>query len=232
MNTFESQWPEYETATNLFGCPSYLRDVPYDPTSVVSDEGMREMQEEGKAWLGKHLREDVEELQMMKQHHVHVRNPETNKRDLLPASRSKENPNLCKGNFPMNKWLVDDTVVLCARLLRDMGLHVRGRRCQLGSLHGPMLHESINATHSAMLAGQRCNSDVQLPNRFPIIPQTHRCDSPACLQYSEKMMVEATQIAQDAQAGYACDYCSKRQPMAFNECKEACKGHRKLAEKI
>ena len=45
-------------------------------------------------------------------------------------------------------------------------------------------------------------------------------------------MVEATQIAQDAQAGYACDYCSKRQPMAFNECKEACKGHRKLAEKI
>ena len=109
---------------------------------------------------------------MMKQHHVHVRNPETNKRELLPACRSKENPNLCKGNFPRNKWLVDDTVVLCARLLRDMGLHVRGRRCQLGSLHGPMLHESINATHSAMLAGQRCNSDVQLPYRFPIIPQT------------------------------------------------------------
>ena len=64
---------------------------------------------------------------------------------------------------------------------------------------------SINATHSAMLTGQRCNSDVQLPYRFPIIPETHRCDSPACLQYSEKMMVEATQIAQDAQAGYACD---------------------------
>ena len=60
LNTFESQWPEYETATNLFGCPSYLRDVPYDPTSNVSDEGVREMQEEGKAWLRKHLREDVE----------------------------------------------------------------------------------------------------------------------------------------------------------------------------
>jgi hypothetical protein len=40
---------------------------------------MRVMQEEGKTWLAKHLREDVEELQMMKQHHVHVRNPETNK---------------------------------------------------------------------------------------------------------------------------------------------------------
>ena len=37
-------------------------------------------------------------------------------------------------------------------------------------------------------------------------------------------MIEATQIAQNAQAGYACDYCTKRQPMAFNECKECCKG--------
>ena len=67
LNTFESQWPEYETATSLFGCPSYLRHVPYDPTSVVSDEDMSAMQEEGKAWLGKHLREDVDKLQMMKQ---------------------------------------------------------------------------------------------------------------------------------------------------------------------
>ena len=41
-------------------------------------------------------------------------------------------------------------------------------------------------------------------------------------------MIEATQIAQDAQAGYACDYCTKRQPMAFNECMECVKGHRQL----
>ena len=40
------------------------------------------------------------------------------------------------------------------------------------------------------------------------------------------------QMAQDAQAGYACDYCTKRQPMAFNEVKECCKGHSTLAENI
>ena len=28
------------------------------------------------------------------------------------------------------------------------------------------------------------------------------------------------------------DYCTKRQPLAFNECKECCKGHRQLAEKL
>ena len=43
-------------------------------------------------------------------------------------------------------------------------------------------------------------------------------------------MIEATQIAQHAPAGYAGDYCTKRQPMAFNECKECCKGHRQLAD--
>ena len=45
-------------------------------------------------------------------------------------------------------------------------------------------------------------------------------------------MVEAMQMAQDAQAGYACDYCTKRQPMTLNEVKECCKGHSTLAENI
>ena len=45
------------------------------------------------------------------------------------------------------------------------------------------------------------------------------------------MIVEGAQAAQDAQAGYACDYCTKRQPMAFNEVKECCKGHHALAER-
>ena len=49
------------------------------------------------------------------------------------------------------------------------------------------------------------------------------------LDKSDKYIIEAAQIAQDAQAGYACDYCTKRQPMAFNEVKECCKGHTALA---
>ena len=98
-----------------------------------------------------------------------------------------------------------------------MGLVVRGVRNKLGALHGPMNHESINGTHPAMLAAQRCNSDVQLPYRFPICTETHCCDDPSCLQQNDKKIIEAAQQAQDSQAGYACDYCTKRQPMAFNE---------------
>ena len=111
-----------------------------------------------------------------------------------------------------------------------MDLAVRCRRCQLGSMHGPMNHESINGTHSALLAAHRCNSDVQLPYRFPIIPESHCCTDETCLKNSDKLMIEATQMAQ--QAGYACDYCTKRQPMAFNEVKECCKGHQTLGEHI
>ena len=232
LDTFESQWPEYKSATNLISSPAYLRETPYDLTCAQTDEAMTEIHTEGQAWLKKHLCEDVEQLQMMKQHHVHLRNPETNKREPLAACRSKENPNLCKSNFPRNRWLVVEAIVLCGEMLKQMGLYLRGRRCQLGSMHGPMLHENLNATHSAMLAAQRCNSDVQIPYRFPIIEETHSCDDPKCLQYSEKVMIEATQIAQDVQAGYACDYCTKRQPMAFNECKECCKGHRQLAQNL
>ena len=122
--------------------------------------------------------------------------------------------------------------MLCAGLLKQMGLHCRGRKCQLGALHGPMCHECLNATHSAMLAALRCNSDVQLPYRLPIIKdKTHFCDDPSCLDVSEKELIEATQVAQDAQAGYACDYINKRQPLAFNECKECVKGLRQLSDR-
>ena len=120
-------------------------------------------------------------------------------------------------------------MVLCHGLLRAMGLHASGRRNQLGVMHGPMNHESLNGTHPGMLAGLGCNSDVQLPYRFPITQATHFCSDPTCLQFYDEVIIHATQVAQDAQAGYACDYATKRQPMAFSEVKECCKGIQHLA---
>ena len=229
LDIVESQWPEYTAATDLMGSPSYLEGSPYDFCDFCPSTDPSAFVAEGQAWLKSFLEEDVEELQMMKQHHVHLLNPETNKREPLPSCRGKANPKVCKANFPRFRWLVERTVVLCRGILKQMGLPARGKKCQLGGMHGPFSHESLNATHPAMLGAHRCNSDVQLPYRFPIMPETHCCEDPTCLQYSEKLMIEAMQVAQDAQAGYACDYCTKRQPMAFNECKECVKGHQKLA---
>ena len=52
------------------------------------------------------------------------------------------------------------------------------------------------------------------------------------LKHNDRTIIECAQMAQDAQAGYACDYCTKRQPMAFNEVKECCKGHTTMAANI
>ena len=45
-------------------------------------------------------------------------------------------------------------------------------------------------------------------------------------------VVKATQVAQDAQVGYACDYQNKRQPCGCNEVREACSGLTKLGQNI
>lgn len=134
---------------------------------------MKDFVVEGAAWLKSYLHTDVEELQRLKQHHVHMFNEKTNERAPLAACRRKDNTKICKSDFHRCSWLVDIPVILCEGLLQQMGLPIRGRRSKLGSLHGPVNNESINGTHPAMLACQRCNSDVQIPYRFPIDKSFH-----------------------------------------------------------
>ena len=104
----------------------------------------------------------------------------------------------------------------------------------MGSMYGPRVDAYVNGGHPAMLGVQECNSDVQLPYRFPVTAETHCVACPHdCIDTTdESKLIEAAQVAQDAQAGYACDYCNKRQPMAFNEVKECCKGHQDLTERV
>ena len=84
-----------------------------------------------------------------------------------------------------------------------------------------------------MLAAQVTNSDVQLPYRFPICPETHLSCEEACTAEADDVpIVQATQAGQDAQVWHDCDDCNKRQPMGFNEVKECCKGHTNLNSKF
>ena len=83
-----------------------------------------------------------------------------------------------------------------------------------------------------MLASHGFNSDVQLPYRLPITAHTYSCDGACLTDTNNDDMVMAAQFAQDAQAGYACDYSNKRQPMAFSEVKECIKGIRALGGQL
>jgi len=232
LGKIESEWPEYASDTVLTSCPAYLSaGACADRDRCVSRE---ESQKEGRKWRKDYVDTDVQRLQERRQHHVHIYSEQTKQREPLPACRRKDDPNKCKSGYPHTLWLIDRCVILCQGLLEKMGLPSSGRRTKLGSLFGPMGHEYLNGTHPAMLAAQRCNSDVQLPYRFPITPQTHdaSCGRSCSEAQSKQKIIEAAQVAQDAQAGYACDYCNKRQPLAFNEIRECCKGHQDLNQKL
>ena len=234
LHELEAKWPAYEESKTLISRPMYLTRRDADCNETIA-EARAWVEKQAREWAEEYLQEDVQALQEHKQHHVHVYNPETGEREPLQACRRKDKPALCKADFPRTGWIIDTAVILCHGLLKSMGMPGGGRRSKLGSLHGPMNDENLNGTHPAMLAAQRFNSDVQLPYRFPIIATSHarECDE-KCVHddVDDDEIVRAAQIAQDAQAGYACDYCTKRPPMAFNEVKECCKGHSDLTEKL
>ena len=131
--------------------------------------------DEGRSWLRQYLQVDVQRLQEQKQHHVHIYNEETKQRMPLMHCQRKDNPKLCKSDFPRTRWLCEKAMVLCKGLLEEMGMALSGRRSKLCSLHGPMNEEHLNGTHPAVLATLRCNSDVQLPYRLPLCSATHAC---------------------------------------------------------
>ena len=193
----EGAWPRYEEATLLLKTPDYQKRNTGKTAKPERDDDQE--------WLRCYLGGDVQELQMYKQHHIHLINEETGVSEPLPGCRRKDKPKECKSDFPRTRWLTDKAVVLCAALFKKMGLASTGRPSKLGALHGPMNHESLNGTHPAMLAAQRFNSDVQLPYCFPIIEGVHMCDEECAGSGDRNAIIEAAQCWQDAQAGYACN---------------------------
>ena len=232
----ESMWPEYTLQTELLETPSYTVQTSVGSTSVneVSETShqtwAKTRLQVGRAWLSQYLGKHVQRVQELKQHHVHIWNEETQEYVVLEHCKSKDKKNECKSHFPRTKWLIEQCVVLCKGLLQLMDMPAGGRKNMTGSLHGPMNEPNINGSHPAMLATQQCNSDVQLPYRLPLTATTHSALCPVgqeCLKtYNESDVVKACQLAQDAQAGYACDYQNKRQPCGMNEVRECCVGHR------
>ena len=126
-------------------------------------------------------------------------------------------------------------MLVCRGLAERMNMPISGKRSALGTLWGPMNDPNLNGTHPALLAALRCNSDVQLPYRFPVNEITHdeaRCDQSCHLLQTTDDIVREAQRTQAAQAGYACDYQNKRHPIAMHEVKEWQKGHGGLQQEV
>ena len=176
----ESDWPEHADSLQLVSTPSYVwarfqqlnareEHERAEPCTEPASRGA--VLSEGQAWLHADLVGHAQRVQEMKQHHVHTLN---DKGERVPLTHCKrpDNPKLCKAGFPRTARLIEKPVILCPGLLRKMDMPSSGRRNMIGALHGPINDEWLNGSHPAFLAapnGGSCNSDVQLPYRFPSV---------------------------------------------------------------
>ena len=206
LEEVEAEWPEYKNCSLMVSRPAYQAA---EAASCTAEE-----------WKAIYLSKDVEELQKRKQHHVHLPTGPGGERRPLNHCRDAKDPSKCKGGFPREGWLTDELLLICPHLAEDMDMPRSGKRSMIGIPWGPCNEPNINGNHPAMLAGLRCNGDVQLPYRFPITAATHssRTCTGAC---DQKMpiyqLVRDAQITQQAQAGYATDYMNKRLVIAIHE---------------
>ena len=100
LQELEKEWPEYVKHNRMISRPEYLmqREGPGLRTREwIEQQAMR--------WAHDYLEEDVQALQQYKQHHVHVYNDETQKREPLTACRRKDKPDECKAEFPRTQWI-------------------------------------------------------------------------------------------------------------------------------
>ena len=73
---------------------------------TLTSRRQREAQvRDGQTFLQAYLHDDVQAIQELKQHHVHILNEETGERMPLTHCRRPDNPKLCKADFPRTQWL-------------------------------------------------------------------------------------------------------------------------------
>ena len=235
-NRVEEEWPEYKESTALVTTPAYLQRENVALGSEVPLGSRPDLEKEGITWLQEYLGEHVQSIQEKKQHHVHPRTGYKGERKLLEHCRRSDDPSKCKGDFPRDEWLLPETSILCPGLLAAHNMPSSGRRNKLGCIQALSNHGCLNASHPALMAADGSfNTDVQIPWRLPITERTHNhslCQQ-ACIDAdTHATMVIAAAKCQAAQAGYACDYATKRLARGFQEVKEHIKGHHSMPQTV
>ena len=91
----EGEWPEHRRASVLTDCPSYLTARCNVDAGGGGDMWKEDWRAEGAAWLQRHLNEDAQELQVLKQHRIHKPTEDGEERLPLKHCQRRDNPKLC-----------------------------------------------------------------------------------------------------------------------------------------
>ena len=124
---------------------------------------------------------------------------------------------------------------VCSGLVKRYGFKGSGRRCMLGAIVTGRKNEWLNGSHPVLLANLPFNSDVLVPYRLPLMPQTHstRCELEGCLEmHSVSDIMKVLEQSMRDQIGYISDYVTKKQPVAISEVDRFIRGHRELQKQL
>ena len=221
----ETSWPEHAARDELLLVPEFFR-ARQAVGSVAA------ALEEAEVWKRQYM-EDVEMIQELRQHHIHL--PDKHgKRKPLPGCKKAGCAEGCRSGFPQEQQMTERGLVVCPGLGPELGLAIKGRRNSLGSLHGPRDCPWLNGSHPALLTAGRHNSDVQIGFRLPVCKATHSgwCGRDCCAETKVEAVQAAAQAAQAAQIGYSTDYAAKKQAQGLYECKAFARGHAAMAPKL
>ena len=111
----EDEWPEYKQSTLMLSRPEYQQNHMMDAM----------------AWRTAYLSEDIEALQMHKQHHVHMMDRK-GVRQPLNHCRDPKDPTKCKAHFPRDRWTTEDPLLICPGIAENTGMPYKGKRSMLG----------------------------------------------------------------------------------------------------
>ena len=99
------QWPELKEDTHFIPTPNYLLRNDDEIPWIANLPCLSSARTEGEMWFQDYLNKDVDKLQKMKQHRVHMFNPITNQREPLMSCRRTDNPQLCISGSPKQHHL-------------------------------------------------------------------------------------------------------------------------------
>ena len=93
LDKHETARPDYKDSTFLVTIPEYLREPSGYAVNLHDTDQLADNIVQGQQWQDTYLHHDVEQVQQMKQHHVHLLNVDTQVSEPLAACRRKDNPN-------------------------------------------------------------------------------------------------------------------------------------------
>ena len=174
--------------------------------------------EEGVRWKQQYD-ERLQYVQSRMNHHIHpISNPSTGERRPLRSCCKKGAPNVCKGGFPLESEMTDETLLVCACVADMKQLCQSGPRSLLGTILPERNDPWLNAGPSAWMVFTGNNGDIKFPHRMPIIPETHERmklfeaqRTMCCAASSPLQMAYDMQAGQAIAAGYFGGYSAKMQ---------------------